>query len=132
MARWLHCCSTVPVFALQAPSGQTTFVPVDQLPPGDQLPSAPLLVAAYAFVWVAVLVLRLAALAAPEQGRRRDAHAAAASGAEGQLAVTAGHFIFIPSVLLVGIIIGWWLGSRAAHDAYAMELRRREEREGKR
>ena len=47
---------TVPVFALQAPSGQTTFVPVDQLPPGDQLPSAPLLVAAYAFVWVAVLV----------------------------------------------------------------------------
>jgi CcmD family protein len=46
---------TVPVFALQAPSGQTTFVPVDQLPPGEQLPSAPLLVAAYAFVWVAVL-----------------------------------------------------------------------------
>jgi CcmD family protein len=30
-------------------------VPVDQLPPGEQLPSAPLLVAAYAFVWVAVL-----------------------------------------------------------------------------
>ena len=47
---------TVPVFALQAPSGQTTFVPVDQLPPADQLPAAPLLVAAYAFVWVAVLV----------------------------------------------------------------------------
>jgi CcmD family protein len=46
----------VPAFALQATSGQTTFVPVDQLPPGDQLPSAPLLVAAYAFVWVAVLV----------------------------------------------------------------------------
>ena len=46
--------------------------------------------------------------------------------------MTAGHFIFIPSVLLVGIIIGWMLGSRAAQDAYAMELRRREEREGKR
>jgi CcmD family protein len=46
---------TVPVFALQAQSGQTTFLPVDQLPPGEQLPSAPLLVAAYAFVWVAVL-----------------------------------------------------------------------------
>jgi hypothetical protein len=42
--------------------------------------------------------------------------------------VTAGHFIFIPAVLLVGIVIGWILGSRAARDAYAMELRRREDR----
>jgi hypothetical protein len=42
--------------------------------------------------------------------------------------VTAGHFIFIPAVLLVGIVIGWILGSRAARDAYAAELRRREER----
>jgi hypothetical protein len=42
--------------------------------------------------------------------------------------VTAGHFIFIPAVLLVGVVIGWILGSRAARDAYAAELRRREER----
>jgi hypothetical protein len=42
--------------------------------------------------------------------------------------VTAGHFIFIPAVLLIGVVIGWILGSRAAHDAYAAELRRREER----
>jgi hypothetical protein len=42
--------------------------------------------------------------------------------------VTAGHFIFIPSVLLVGLVLGWILGSRAARDAFAMELRRREER----
>ena len=42
--------------------------------------------------------------------------------------MTAGHFIFIPSVLLVGVVIGWILGSRAARDAYAAELRRREER----
>lgn len=40
----------------------------------------------------------------------------------------AGHFIFIPAVLLVGIVLGWILGSRAARDAYAMELKRREER----
>ena len=46
--------------------------------------------------------------------------------------MTAGHFIFIPSVLLVGIVIGWILGSRAARDAYAAELRRREERAQKR
>lgn len=42
--------------------------------------------------------------------------------------MTAGHFIFIPAVLLVGVVLGWILGSRAARDAYAAELRRREER----
>jgi len=42
--------------------------------------------------------------------------------------MTAGHFIFIPSVLLIGVIIGWVLGSRAARDAFAMDLKRREER----
>ena len=45
--------------------------------------------------------------------------------------MTAGHFIFIPSVLVVGVVIGWILGSRAASDAYAAELRRREERAAK-
>jgi len=42
--------------------------------------------------------------------------------------VTAGHFIFIPAVMLVGIVIGWILGSRAARDAYLAELRRREQK----
>ena len=41
--------------------------------------------------------------------------------------MTAGHFIFIPAVLLIGLVLGWILGSRAAKDAYAAELRRREE-----
>ena len=45
--------------------------------------------------------------------------------------MTAGHFIFIPAVLLVGVVIGWILGSRAARDAFAAELRRREERAAK-
>jgi hypothetical protein len=45
--------------------------------------------------------------------------------------VTAGHFIFIPAVLLVGIVVGWILGSRAAKDAYAAEMRRRDERAGR-
>ena len=40
----------------------------------------------------------------------------------------AGHFIYIPAILLLGLVIGWILGSRAAADAYAAELRRREER----
>jgi hypothetical protein len=42
--------------------------------------------------------------------------------------MTAGHFIFIPAVLLIGLIVGWVMGSRAARDAYAAELRRREEK----
>ena len=42
--------------------------------------------------------------------------------------MTAGHFIFIPAVLIVGMVVGWILGSRAARDAYEAELRKREER----
>jgi len=45
--------------------------------------------------------------------------------------MTSAHLIFIPAVLLIGVVIGWILGSRAAQDAFAAELRRREER-GKR
>ena len=45
--------------------------------------------------------------------------------------MTAGHFIFIPAVLLIGIVIGWVLGSRAARDAFAAELKRREEKSQK-
>jgi CcmD family protein len=44
-----------PVFARQAPAGQGGFVPVDSVPLSDQLPAAPLLITAYAFVWVAVM-----------------------------------------------------------------------------
>jgi hypothetical protein len=42
--------------------------------------------------------------------------------------MSSAHLVFIPATLLVGIIIGWILGGRAARDAYAMELKRREER----
>lgn len=35
---------------------QDGFVPVNSLPPAEQLPAAPLLVTAYAFVWVALMV----------------------------------------------------------------------------
>ena len=38
--------------------------------------------------------------------------------------MTAGHFFFIPSILLLGIVIGWILGSRAAADHYAAQLRK--------
>ena len=47
------CASSA--LAMQPPAGQTEFVPVDSLPPGDQLSAAPLLIGAYAFVWLAVM-----------------------------------------------------------------------------
>ena len=43
--------------------------------------------------------------------------------------MTSAHFIFIPVVLFVGVVIGWILGSRAAQDAFAAELKRRQSRE---
>jgi len=47
-----------PVAALQPPRGepQEEFVPMKDLPQQEQLPAAPLLISAYAFVWVALLV----------------------------------------------------------------------------
>ncbi len=50
-ATWLL---TAPAYAFQP--GQSEFVPVSQVPAGEQIPAATLLIAAYAFVWVAVLV----------------------------------------------------------------------------
>ena len=38
---------------LQAPAGQNEFVPASSVPRTDQLQAAPLLIAAYAFVWIA-------------------------------------------------------------------------------
>jgi CcmD family protein len=35
--------------------GQSEFVPVTELPAAEQLPAAPLLIAAYIFVWAAML-----------------------------------------------------------------------------
>ena len=41
---------------------------------------------------------------------------------------SSAHFLFIPTVLIIGVVIGWILGSRAAKDAYAADAKRREER----
>ncbi|MSO56216.1 MAG: CcmD family protein [Acidobacteria bacterium] len=38
-----------------AQPGQSEFLPVAEIPASEQLPAAPLLIAAYAFVWIAVL-----------------------------------------------------------------------------
>ena len=43
--------------------------------------------------------------------------------------MTTGHIFFIPVVLLVGVILGFVLGGRAARNAQDVERRRAEERE---
>ncbi len=48
--------SIAPALAQQPQAGQQSeFVPVSQLPTPEQMPAGPLVIAAYAFVWVAVL-----------------------------------------------------------------------------
>jgi hypothetical protein len=48
---------TVAAFQPQPPQpAQEEFVPLDQLPPEAQLPAAPMVIAAYVFVWVAFVV----------------------------------------------------------------------------
>jgi hypothetical protein len=46
----------MPALAFQPPGGQGEFVPVTDLPAAEQLPAAPLLVGAYAFVWLALML----------------------------------------------------------------------------
>jgi CcmD family protein len=62
-ARWTSalllaaaCWTTVPVAAQAQPPtpAQEGFVPIDQLQPKEQLPAAPLVMAAYAVAWIAV------------------------------------------------------------------------------
>jgi hypothetical protein len=58
VAIWLTGISgfaTVTMIAQQPPSGSDQFLPLDQLPPGQELPAAPFLIGAYAFVWVAAM-----------------------------------------------------------------------------
>jgi CcmD family protein len=46
----------VVMLLMQQPEQQNEFIPIDQLPPQDQLPAAPLLIAAYAIVMVALFL----------------------------------------------------------------------------
>ena len=110
------------------------FVPVK---PGEgvqeTLPATPLVFIAYGFDLDAAPRLCLLSL---EKARARRAGTCGserqAPGEWPQLVdMPASHFIFIPAVLLVGVVIGWILGSRAATDAYAAELKRREERQAR-
>ena len=50
------CSVHVGLAAAQPPQpAQDEFVPLEQVPPEDQLPAAPLLITAYAIIWILVL-----------------------------------------------------------------------------
>ena len=90
-------------------------MPVDQLPGQEQLPAAPLVAAAYGVAWAAVLIYLFSIWRRLGDGRARDGRGRRAGSRheardmiEG---MTSAHFIFIPAVLLLGIVIGWILGS---------------------
>ena len=42
--------------------------------------------------------------------------------------MTSAHIIFIPAILVVGIVIGFVIGSRSARDAILVEQKKDEER----
>jgi hypothetical protein len=45
---------------------------------------------------------------------------------------TAAHVIYIPGMLLLGVVLGYIIGSRAARDAFQAEQRRKEARAARR
>jgi hypothetical protein len=58
IAIWLTGLSGLPTVAMSAQqpqSGSDQFLPLDKLPPGQELPAAPFLIGAYAFIWVAAM-----------------------------------------------------------------------------
>lgn len=55
LAAWMWL-SAAPLLAFQPPAGQEEFVPIDQLPPAEQLPGGAFVVVAYAFIWMAAMI----------------------------------------------------------------------------
>jgi CcmD family protein len=45
----------VPLLAAQPPAAQEEYLPIDQLPPSEQLPGGVFVIVAYGFIWVAVM-----------------------------------------------------------------------------
>jgi len=46
--------------------------------------------------------------------------------------VTSGHILFIPGILLIGMFLGFILGTRAARNQYDLEQKRQADREAAR
>jgi hypothetical protein len=46
--------------------------------------------------------------------------------------VTTGHFLFIPGILMIGMFLGFILGTRAARNQFELQQKRDAEREATR
>lgn len=46
--------------------------------------------------------------------------------------MTSGHILFIPGVLMVGMFLGFILGTRAARNQFDLQRKREQEREAAR
>jgi len=46
--------------------------------------------------------------------------------------MTAGHVLFIPGVLMIGMFLGFILGARAARNQFALQQKREADREAAR
>jgi CcmD family protein len=46
---------TMPLLALQVQPAQEEYLPIDQLPPTEQLPGGVFVIIAYGFIWVALM-----------------------------------------------------------------------------
>ena len=44
----------------------------------------------------------------------------------------SSHFIYIPVIFVLGIVLGFMMGSKATRDAFALEERKAAEREARR
>jgi CcmD family protein len=55
LAVWCFALTSASAFAQQPPTGQSEFVPARDLPAAENIPAAPLLVTAYAIIWVLVM-----------------------------------------------------------------------------
>jgi CcmD family protein len=54
-ALFVALVAVTPAALLAQPQPPKEFVPVDDIPPGEQIPAINMVAAAYGFVWVAVL-----------------------------------------------------------------------------
>ena len=101
--------------------------------PQDAMPAPRLVAIAYGFIWV-VLFGYLWSVRARLATVEREMESMSRRVASGQKVamnfgqMSSAHFMLIPAVLLIGMVVGWILGSRAAADAYAADVKRREER----
>jgi CcmD family protein len=57
IAIWSVWLTTAVTFAAQpSPTQQNEYVPIDKLPPRETIPAAPLLIAAYIIIWLALML----------------------------------------------------------------------------